>query len=121
MHRSTAMKARPTGITASAAARRSGSAISNGLSWCTRLPRRSIRSAPGGRLRSAVLLTSLAEMRLRSAHRRFPGSPEATDPGALHRLTLLSNLYLNEADKMLERAREVTRNGKYTNVEYARF
>jgi RNA-directed DNA polymerase len=32
---------------------------------------------------------------------------------------LLSNLYLNEVDKMLERAREVTRNGKYTNVEYA--
>ncbi|MCP1846064.1 RNA-directed DNA polymerase [Bradyrhizobium sp. USDA 4538] len=34
---------------------------------------------------------------------------------------LLSNLYLNEVDKMLERAREVTRRGKYTNVEYARF
>src|ERR1700745_278906 len=34
---------------------------------------------------------------------------------------LLSNLYLNEVDKMLERAREVTRNGKYTCVEYARF
>src|SRR6516225_6323703 len=27
---------------------------------------------------------------------------------------LLSNLYLHEVDKMLERAREVTRNGKYT-------
>jgi RNA-directed DNA polymerase len=34
---------------------------------------------------------------------------------------LLSNLYLNEVDKMLERAREVTCNGKYTYVEYARF
>ena len=34
---------------------------------------------------------------------------------------LLSNLYLNEADRMLERAREVTRNGKYTYIEYARF
>lgn len=34
---------------------------------------------------------------------------------------LLSNLYLNEVDKMLERAKEVTRNGKYTNIEYARF
>ncbi|WP_456835593.1 group II intron reverse transcriptase/maturase [Bradyrhizobium sp. USDA 4509] len=34
---------------------------------------------------------------------------------------LLSNLYLNEVDKMLERAREVTRSGKYINVEYARF
>ena len=34
---------------------------------------------------------------------------------------LLSNLYLNGVDRMLERAREVTRNGKYTHVEYARF
>ncbi|MCX5847583.1 MAG: group II intron reverse transcriptase/maturase [Deltaproteobacteria bacterium] len=34
---------------------------------------------------------------------------------------LLSNLYLNEVDKMLERAKEVTRHGKYTYIEYARF
>jgi RNA-directed DNA polymerase len=34
---------------------------------------------------------------------------------------LLSNLYLNEVDRMLERAQEVTRKGKYTHVEYARF
>src|ERR1700750_930533 len=34
---------------------------------------------------------------------------------------LLSNLYLNEVDRMLERAREVTRNGKYTYIEYARY
>ena len=34
---------------------------------------------------------------------------------------LLSNLYLNEVDRMLERVREVTRNGKYTYIEYARF
>jgi RNA-directed DNA polymerase len=34
---------------------------------------------------------------------------------------LLSNLYLNEVDKMLERAKEVTRNGKYTYLEYARY
>ena len=34
---------------------------------------------------------------------------------------LLSNLYLNEVDRMLERAREVTRKGKYTYIEYARF
>ena len=32
-----------------------------------------------------------------------------------------SNLYLNEADKMLEWAREVTRNGKYTKKWEARF
>jgi RNA-directed DNA polymerase len=34
---------------------------------------------------------------------------------------LLSNLYLNEVDQMLERARETTRNGKYTYIEYARY
>ena len=34
---------------------------------------------------------------------------------------LLSNLYLNEVDRMLERATEVTRNGRYTYIEYARF
>lgn len=34
---------------------------------------------------------------------------------------LLSNLYLNEVDKMLEKAKEVTRNGKYTYLEYVRY
>jgi len=34
---------------------------------------------------------------------------------------LLSNLYLNEVDKMLERAKEVTRSGPYTYVEYVRY
>jgi RNA-directed DNA polymerase len=34
---------------------------------------------------------------------------------------LLSNLYLDEVDRMLERAKVVTRNGKYTYLEYARF
>ena len=34
---------------------------------------------------------------------------------------LLSNIYLTEMDRMLERAKETTRNGKYTYVEYARF
>jgi len=34
---------------------------------------------------------------------------------------LLANLYLNEVDKMLERAKEVTREGGYTHIEYARF
>ena len=34
---------------------------------------------------------------------------------------LLSNLYLNEVDRMLERAKEVTRRGKYTYVTYARY
>jgi RNA-directed DNA polymerase len=34
---------------------------------------------------------------------------------------LLSNLYLNEVDTMLERAKEVTRTGKWTAIEYARY
>src|SRR3982075_1242502 len=34
---------------------------------------------------------------------------------------LLSNVYLNEVDKMLERAKEVTRIERWTYVEYARF
>jgi RNA-directed DNA polymerase len=34
---------------------------------------------------------------------------------------LLSNLYLDEVDRMLERAKEVTRDGKYTYIEYARY
>ncbi len=34
---------------------------------------------------------------------------------------LLSNLYLDEVDRMLERAKVVTRCGQYTYLEYARF
>ena len=34
---------------------------------------------------------------------------------------LLSNLYLPEVDRMLERAKENTRCGRFTYVEYARF
>ena len=35
--------------------------------------------------------------------------------------SLLSNLYLNEVDRMLEKAVDTTRRGKSTNVQYARF
>ena len=34
---------------------------------------------------------------------------------------LLSNLYLNEVDKMLERAKETTRYGQHTVIDYARY
>ena len=34
---------------------------------------------------------------------------------------VLSNLYLTEVDRMLEKAIETTRRGEYTNVQYARF
>lgn len=34
---------------------------------------------------------------------------------------LLSNIYLNEVDRMLERAQVVTREGRFTHLEYARY
>lgn len=34
---------------------------------------------------------------------------------------LLANIYLNEVDAMLERAKRVTQEGPYTYVEYARY
>jgi RNA-directed DNA polymerase len=34
---------------------------------------------------------------------------------------LLSNVYLNEVDRMLEKAKNSTRQGQYTQVEYARY
>ena len=34
---------------------------------------------------------------------------------------VLSNIYLTEVDRMLEKANETTRNGRYTQVQYARF
>jgi RNA-directed DNA polymerase len=34
---------------------------------------------------------------------------------------LLSNIYLNEVDKMLEKAKEVTGKSNFTHIEYARF
>jgi RNA-directed DNA polymerase len=34
---------------------------------------------------------------------------------------LLSNIYLNEVDRMLERAKETTRTGRWTALEYTRF
>ena len=34
---------------------------------------------------------------------------------------LLSNIYLNEVDQMLEKAKEVTKQDPYTQLEYARF
>jgi RNA-directed DNA polymerase len=33
---------------------------------------------------------------------------------------LLANVYLNEVDKMLERAKKVTRRGRYSHIEYVR-
>jgi retron-type reverse transcriptase len=47
------------------------------------------------------------------------GKPGVPQRGVIS--PLLSNLYLNEVDRMLERANEVTRYQLWTAVEYARF
>src|SRR3981081_1781566 len=54
---------------------------------------------------------------------QLPFSPSAKFPksGSSCESRVMLKASGNEVDKMLERAREVTRNGKYTNVEYARF
>jgi len=43
------------------------------------------------------------------------------DLGTVPKSSNASTSYLNEVDKMLERAKEVTRNGRWTQIEYAQF
>jgi len=73
-----------------------------------------------------VLLTKVAQrvddrkvMRLLKLILKSSGKRGVPQGGVIS--PLLSNLYLNEVDRMLERAKEVTRTGKYIHLEYARF
>ena len=50
---------------------------------------------------------------------RATGKKGVPQGGVMSRL--LINVYLNEVDRMLERAKDITRHGKYTYLEYARF
>jgi RNA-directed DNA polymerase len=77
-------------------------------------------------VRHDILLQKVAErvndkdiMRLLKMILRAGGKRGVPQGGVVS--PLLANLYLNDVDKMLEKAKEATRNGKYTYIEYARF
>jgi RNA-directed DNA polymerase len=77
-------------------------------------------------VRHHILLEKVAQriqdrdvMRLLKLILKATGSKGVPQGGVIS--PLLSNIYLNEVDRMLEKAKEVTREGEWVRVEYARF
>ncbi len=78
------------------------------------------------RIRHDILLRKVAErvddqqvLRLLKSILKTGGRRGVPQGGVLS--PLLSNLYLNGVDQMLERAKRATRRGRYTYIEYVRF
>jgi RNA-directed DNA polymerase len=77
-------------------------------------------------VRHHILLGKVAQriqdrdvMRLLKLILKASGSKGVPQGGVIS--PLLSNIYLNEVDRMLEKAKEVTREGEWVRIEYARF
>ena len=77
-------------------------------------------------VRHHILLKKVAErvnddevMRLLKLILKSSGKQGVPQGGVIS--PLLANIYLNEVDKMLERIKQATRQGKYVYIEYARF